>query len=297
MTLIQSYNVSLDLRKVEMNLLYFSQQVTCQVVTQRTFMREEFPKIKHIVMDETENFCGRHGDWYLKAKGITHPKVKGVASETLHHGILWIFLDPFQIHHADVSGLPAPSAQFPRKVIANEIHCAAEIANVIKEEMKRLQENPPSNIAPDMLAMFQEASYEEAMCAQALPGVCEIKANLTLEQIAQYVAEKCHNLFHDGYLPKDIAILYRRGEDRRQYKGMLLRAMAQGTTEVAFSSAADVWSDGIILDSVRQFSGMVRDIVFGLSPECVQSDGTHKLCFASRAIKHLYLLYERKTAF
>nr|XP_006995376.1 protein SLFN14 [Peromyscus maniculatus bairdii] len=273
------------------------QQVTCQVVTQRTFMREEFPKIKHIVMDEAENFCRRHGDWYLKAKSITHPKVKGAAGETLHHGILWLFLDPFQIYHADVSGLPAPSAQFPRKVITNEIHCAMEIANVMKEEMKRLQGNPPSNIAPDVLAMFQEASYQEAMCAQALPGVCEIKANLTLEQIACCVAEKCHSLFHDGYLPQDIAILYRRGEDRGRYKDMLLRAMAQGTAEVSFSSAAGVCSDGIILDSVQQFSGMVRNIVFGLSPENVQSDGAHKLCFASRAIKHLYLLYERKTAF
>ncbi|ERE67492.1 schlafen family member 14-like protein [Cricetulus griseus] len=271
------------------------QQVTCQIVTQRTFMREEFPKIKHIVMDETEDFCRRYDDWYMKAKSITHPKVKGAASENLHHGILWLFLDPFQTHHADVSGLPALSAQFPRKVITNEIHCAVEIANVMKEEMKRIQESPPPNISPDILAMFQEAPYEEAMCAQALPGVCEIKANLTLEQIANYVAEKCHSLFHEGYLPKDIAILYRR-EDRRQYKDVLLRTMVQRTTEVAFSSAADVCSDGIVLDSVQQFSGMVRNIVFGLSPECMQSEGAHKLCFASRAIKHLYLLYSRKTA-
>ncbi|XP_051035957.1 protein SLFN14 isoform X2 [Phodopus roborovskii] len=271
-----------------------SQQVACQVVTQRTFMREEFPKIKHIVMDEIEDFCMRYSDWYMKAKSITHPKVKGAASENIHHGILWLFLDPFQTCYADVSGLPAPSAQFPRKVITNKIHCAVEIANVMKEEMKRIQESPPCNISPDMLAMFQEAPYEEAICAQALPGVCEIKANLTLEQIANYVVEKCHSLFHHGYLPKDIAVLYRR-EDRGRYKDVLL-GMAQGTTEVAFSSAADVCSDGIVLDSVQQFSGMVRNIVFGLSPECMQSEGAHKLCFASRAIKHLYLLYERRAA-
>lgn len=259
-------------------------------------MREEFPKIKHIVVDEPKDFCRRYGDWYMKAKSITHPRAKGAASESLHHGILWLFLDPFQTHPADVSGPPAPSAQFPRKVIT-EIHCAVEIANIIKEEMKRIRENPPSNISPDMLAMFQEAPYEEAMPAQALPGVCEIKANLTLEEMADYVAEKCHSLFHDGYLPTDVAVLYRRREDRGQYKDALLRAMAQGPIEVAFCSAADICSDGIILDSVQQFSGLVRKIVFGLSPEGMQSEGAHKLCFASKAVTHLYLLYERRTAF
>lgn len=259
-------------------------------------MKDEFPKIKHIVIDETERFCGRHGDWYTKAKSITHPKAKGAAREDLHHGILWLFLDPFQILHADVSGLPAPSAQFPRKTISNEIHCAVEIAKVMIDEMKGIQENPPLNVSPDTLAMLREAPCEEAVRAQALPGVCEIRANLTPEQIANFVAEKCRSLFHDGYLPKDIAILYRRKEDRGQYKDVLLRAMARVATEVAFSRAADLCSGGIISDSVQQFSGRARSIVFGLSPESAQSEGAHKLCFASRAIKHLYLLYGR-TAF
>ncbi|KAK7829973.1 hypothetical protein U0070_003428 [Myodes glareolus] len=280
---------------------FVNQQVACQVVTQRTFMREEFPKIKHIVVDVPEDFCRRHGDWYVKAKRITHPRTKGAASESRHHGIFWLFLDPFQTHPADVSGLSAPSAQFPRKAIT-EIHCAVEIANIINEEMKRIRENPPSHISPDMLAVLQEAPYGKAMPAQALPGVCEIKANLTLEEMADYVAGKCHSLFHDGYLPEDVAVLYRSREDggqckdALQYKDALLRAMARRAAEVELCSAADVCSDGVILDSVQRFSGMVRKIVFGLSPEVVQSEGVHKLCFASKAVTHLYLLYGRRTA-
>ncbi|XP_012642741.2 protein SLFN14 [Microcebus murinus] len=277
------------------------QQTTCQAVTRKTFMQGEFLKTKHIVMDETENFCSKYGDWYMKAKNITHPKVRGAGSENLHHGVLWIFLDPFQVHHADVSGLPPPSAQFPRKTITNGIHCALEIAKVMKEEMKRIKENPPSNLSPDTLALFREAAYEEAMCAQALPGVCETKTNLTTEQIANYVAERCHNFFQRGYLPKDIAILCRRGEDRGRYKLALLKAMGlietQGTAEVVFSQATGVCGSRIILDGIQQFSGLERNIVFGISPECAQSEEFPKLCFASRAIKHLYLLYERRVAF
>ncbi|XP_003912675.2 protein SLFN14 [Papio anubis] len=280
---------------------FVTQQTTCQAVTRKTFMQGEFLKIKHIVMDETENFCSKFGNWYVKAKNITHPKAKGAGSEHLHHGVLWLFLDPFQIHHADVSGLPPPSAQFPRKTITGGIHCALEIANVMKEEMKRIKENPPSNISPDTLALFRETAYEEAMSAQGLPGVCETKTNLTTEQIANYVAGKCHSLFQCGYLPKDIAILCRRGEDRGRYKLALLKAMelieTHRASEVVLSQATGVCGSHIVLDSIQQFSGLERTIVFGLSPECDQSEEFHKLCFASRAIKHLYLLYEKRATF
>ncbi|KAM5272640.1 protein SLFN14 [Ctenodactylus gundi] len=276
------------------------QQSPCKAVTRKTFMRGDFPKIQHIVMDETENFCSKYGDWYTKARSITYPKGKRFGSGD-HHGILWLFLDPFQVHHADTNGLPPASAQFPRKAVTNGIHHALEIAKVMKEEMKRIKENPPSSMSPDVLALFQEADYEEAMYAQALPGMYEIKTNLTTEQIASYVAERCHSLFQCGYLPKDVAILCRRGEDRGRYKLALLKAMTfvktHGPTRVVFSQTADIWSDHIILDSVQQFSGLERNIVFGLSPECTQSEEFHKLCFASKAIKHLYLLYEKRVAF
>lgn len=267
-------------------------------MTRKTFMQGEFPKIKHIVMDETENFCSKYGNWYLKARSITHPKVKGVGHEDPHHGILWIFLDPFQVHCEDANGLPPPSAQFPRKTITNGIHCALEIANVMKEEMKMIKANPPSSMSPDTLALFQEASYEEAMFAQALPGVFETKTNLTIENIANYVVERCHSLFQCGYLPKDVAILCKRVEDRGRYELALLTAIKDhGATEVLFSHAIGVGGNHIVLDSIQQFSGLERNIVFGLSPDCSQSEKFHKLCFASRAIKHLYLLYEKGAAF
>ncbi|XP_049717289.1 protein SLFN14 [Elephas maximus indicus] len=276
------------------------QQTTCQAVTRKTFMQGEFLKIKHIVMDETENFCGKYGDWYMKAKNITHPKVRGAGSGNLHHGILWIFLDPFQVYNVDVSGLPPPSAQFPRKTITKGIHCALEIAQFMKEEMKRVKENIPFNMSIDSLALFREDAYEEIMCAQTLPGTCETETNVTKEQIASHVAERCHNLFQRGYLPKDIAILCKRWEDRGCYEPVLLKAMelieTHGATEVVFSQAAGVGGSHIVLDSIQHFSGLERNIVFGISPECALSEKFHKLCFASRAIKHLYLFYEKRAA-
>lgn len=70
-----------------------------------------------------------------------------------------------------------------------------------------------------------------------------------------------------------------------------------GATKITFSQASGVSGSHIILDSIQQFSGLERNIVFGLSPESALSEEVHRLCFASRAIKHLYLLYEKRAAF
>ncbi|XP_049627430.1 protein SLFN14-like [Suncus etruscus] len=280
---------------------YVMEQKICQAVTQRNFMRGEFLKIKHIVIDETENFCNTYGDWYMKARNITCPNVRGIGNEDPHHGILWLFLDPFQVRRADINSLPPPSAQFPRKIITNGVHCALEIAMVMKEEMVRIKNSPQSNLSPDTLALFREALYKEAIHTQAPLGVCETKVNLTIEQIAKHVAERCLDLFQQGYLPKDIAILCRRREDRSRYEPALKGAMEYieipGATYVVFNQAAGVLGPHIILDSIHKFSGLERNIVFGLSPECTLSEELHKLHFASRAIKQLYLLYEKKTGF
>ncbi|XP_075417523.1 protein SLFN14-like [Tenrec ecaudatus] len=279
---------------------FVAQQTTCQAVTRKMFVHGKFPMTKHIVVDETENFCSRYDDWYTKAKNITHPKGKGAGSENLQRGILWIFLDPFQVHNVDVSGLPPPSAQFPRKIVQG-IHCALEIAMVMKEEMKRVQGNPPHHMSPEALALFQEAAFEEAVGAQALLGGCETETGVSEEQIVNSVAERCHGLFQGGYMPNDVAILCKREEDRQRYELALQKAMglteSDGAVTTVFSRASGVGGSHIVLDSLQKFAGLQRNVVFGISPESTLSERCHRLCFASRATKYLYLFYEKRAAF
>ncbi|PNI47347.1 SLFN11 isoform 3, partial [Pan troglodytes] len=43
----------------------------CRAETRKTFLRENFEHIQHIVIDEAQNFRTEDGDWYGKAKSIT----------------------------------------------------------------------------------------------------------------------------------------------------------------------------------------------------------------------------------
>ncbi|XP_043819129.1 protein SLFN14-like [Dromiciops gliroides] len=279
---------------------FVSQQSTCQAETRKMFMRREFPKIKHIVIDEAQNFCSEDGDWYTKAKNITHPKDEEAGRKSLHQGILWLFIDSFQASHMGVSGLPLPSMQYPRKKLTRGIYNALEIAIFMKQEMKKIKENQLGHLPPESLALFREDVYEDAIHAYALPGVCKEERNLTEAELANYVARRCQSLFQNGYSPKDIAILYSRSEDREHYE-LILQTTVESIrthriTGVGFSRASDVLGNAIILDRIQQFSGLERNIVFGIIPVCSGPEVPQNLllCFASKAIRHLYLLYEKK---
>ncbi|XP_074119646.1 protein SLFN14-like isoform X1 [Sminthopsis crassicaudata] len=279
---------------------FVSQQSTCQAETRKTFMRRDFPKIKHIVIDEAQNFHSEGGDWYTKAKNITHPKNEEAGRRNPHQGILWLFIDSFQASHLGVSGLPLSLMQYPRKNLTCEIYNALEIAMIMKQEMKKIKENQHGHLPPESLALFREDMYEDAIHDYTLPGVCEIERDLTEDELTNYVAGRCQSLFQNGYSPKDIAILYSRNEDREHYELILQTTMKSIRThriaEVEFSRASDVLGNSIILDSIQQFSGLERNIVFGLIPVYYGSEVPHNLllCCASKAIKHLYLLYEKK---
>ena len=67
--------------------------------------------------------------------------------------------------------------------------------------------------------------------------VDDTETGLTMEQIVKRVAERCHHLFQCGYLPKDVAILCRKREDRGRYEPALLKAVGlfvtPGATKVS----------------------------------------------------------------
>ncbi|XP_027423282.1 schlafen family member 5 isoform X2 [Zalophus californianus] len=268
---------------------FVSKKNICQAVTRKTFMKNDFQKIQHIIIDEAQNFRIEDGDWYEKAKNITQ-------RENDCPGILWIFLDYFQTSHLSHSGLPALEAQYPREELTRVVRNADPIANYLQEVMQEVKENPPPNIPLGSLDMVRKAKW-----AQGIPGNFEIMEYLDLEEMVVQVAEKCQSLFRNGYSPKDIAVLFSKASEVEKYRDKLLRAMrkrkiSQLSEEsdllVQIKDASDIMANHIVLDSVRRFSGLERNIVFGFNPTAAEPAVFHNLllCLASRAKKHLYIL-------
>ncbi|XP_054449072.1 schlafen family member 11 [Pteronotus mesoamericanus] len=259
----------------------------CHAVTRKTFMSTYFKEIEHIVIDEAQNFRTEDGQWYMKAKAITHERKD-------HLGILWIFLDYFQTTHMDISGLPRLQDQYPREELTRVVRNADPIAKYLQQKMQEVRENPPRNIPPGFLQILSEAEW-----TQGVSGDFEVKY-LNLEQMVDFISEKCQFLLRQGYSHKDIAVLCSTASDIKTYQSKLEIAMREQSFQhpeesllfVQFVNASDVMEDHIVLDSVRRFSGLERNIVFGVNPRAAEPAVFQNLllCLASRARKHLYIL-------
>ncbi|XP_055256934.1 schlafen family member 11 isoform X2 [Moschus berezovskii] len=254
----------------------------CQAVTRKSFMKYNFIHIQHIIIDEAQNFRIEDGDWYRKAKAITQ-------RDTDCPRILWIFLDYFQTSHVECIGLPALSAQYPREELTRVVRNAGQIARYLQCVLQKVRKNPPRNIPHEPLKMCLEAEW-----AQDVQGTLNIKRDLTLNAIVTHVADTCKLLFERGYSPKDVAVLVSTARDVEKYRQELMKAMRKKRI-VCLTYASDLGGDHIVLDSVRRFSGLERNIVFGIHPSTMEPAILYNIlvCLASRANQQLHILWQR----
>ncbi|XP_074869979.1 schlafen family member 13-like isoform X5 [Carettochelys insculpta] len=259
----------------------------CESVTRVAFLKGIYPSVKHIVIDEAQNFRSEDGDWYAKAKCITQGSIHR------EPGVLWIFLDYLQTSHPFPCGLPDPSEQYPQEWLTVGVRNATQIYDTMLREMQTIVRNPQIAIPSDRLSML----LDEATCGHPLPGLCTEEKNLEKEEIATYVADACSRYFRNGYSGKDIAILCNTVNEVKWYRHLLQLKMRRCRLDACFTGADGVLENAIVLDSVRRFSGLERNIVFGINPvplpKQAEISSNLKLCAASRANLQLYLLYER----
>ncbi|XP_004685089.1 PREDICTED: schlafen family member 13 [Condylura cristata] len=267
---------------------FISHKNICQAVTRKTFMKYNFDDILHIIIDEAQNFRTEDGEWYNKAKTITR-------REKDCPGILWIFLDYFQTTHMHYSGLPALSYQNSREELTRMVRNADPIAHYLWQNIEVIRKNPPPSIPRGSLEMLSEATW-----AQDVSGNVKHRTFSDVEKMMVYVAERCQHFFKNGYSPRHIAVLLNKAEVVEEYKEKLVRAMRRSRHQldedahvlVQIKDALHITDNCIVLDSVRRFSGLERNIVFGINPRPIEQAIFHNLllCLASRAKKHLYLL-------
>lgn len=268
----------------------FSRKNICVAVTRKAFMgnNSDFETIQHIIIDEAQNFRDEGGNWYKKAETITQ-------RENDTAGILWTFLDYFQTSHTDVSGLPDIKKQYPRKELTRVVRNAEPIANYLQEILHKVRNYPPPNIPPEFLEILREVKW-----SQGVAGKFEMTEKSNMEEMVSFITEKCHFLLRNGYSFKDIAVICSNASEVQRYKPKLQRAMRKRNFQlneesdqfIRIRDASDITGNHIVVDSVRRFSGLERNIVFGINPEAAETAVYHNLllCLASRARKHLYIL-------
>ncbi|KAM6315538.1 schlafen family member 13-like [Podargus strigoides] len=265
---------------------FVRQKNICQAVTRVAFLKTKFNEVKHIIIDEAQNFQSKEGDWYKKALTLTS------SPDLPEPGFFWIFLDYLQQSHCFPTGLPEARWHDPVESLTKVVRNANKIYSYLKDEMEEIVKHPTLNIPKERL----ETLLSRTTCAEAVQGCLKTKNNLDRNGIAKYVAEHCWRYLKKGYSERDIAILCYRNEEVREYCGILESEM-RSKSNISLGELEGGLEKHVILDSVRRFSGLERSIVFGIIPPYFPFQNeileTVLVCIASRANLNLHLLFEK----
>ncbi|KFP70710.1 Schlafen family member 13, partial [Acanthisitta chloris] len=254
---------------------------TCRAVTRAAFLKGNFPEVKHIVVDEAQNFRCDEGNWYQRAWSM----VKG------RGGVLWVFLDFYQTTYPCACGLER-SEMYPQELLTKVVRNATQICNYMFNLMKNILEAGnipvPCEVLQDLL--------NQAECAHSLPGDCIVEENMESNELAAYVSRQCKSYLEKGYPFGDIAILCGTVSSAEEFRKVLQpelqRQIRKCRVRKVLGLAEDVSKDVIVLDSIRRFSGLERRIVFAIHPYAPQTEIVLSLllCAVSRANTKLHLL-------
>ncbi|XP_034784460.2 schlafen family member 11-like isoform X1 [Acipenser ruthenus] len=267
---------------------FMEKQDISNCVTRLNFMRNDFPEVKHIVVDEAQNFRIEDGDWYQKAESITKNC----------DGVLWIFQDEFQTNHTFKNGLPPITCQDPKVYLTVGVRNGNSIYKLIFNLMKIIKDGCFAKLKGVDMQNHLNKMCDKAKSAHSFEGIIESQTNKSQTEIVDYVITTILKLLMQGICPKDIAILCRTEADQKNYHSCVLRRLMKRREKLNFVSATDVDKNSIVFDSIRRFSGLERNIVFVIDPVShVNQREISKhllLSAASRARTRLYVFYEKK---
>ncbi|XP_029112190.1 schlafen family member 9-like [Scleropages formosus] len=270
------------------NILYICENVPlkkfienlniCQSVTRKTFMRWNFPEVKHVIVDEAQNFRREDGDWYKKAKDMVEQQ----------RGVFWVFLDYFQQSHSLPSGLPLPSKQ-PNKIILREsLRNSVAIHSAVCEVLNRIREAEFTRAQGEEIQKHLEKMTREKHCMHAFQGYFE-ERSVAPQYVHSELISTVKRLLSKGNSPNDIAVLCSTLEE-------VPKICTEFGDKLKHYPCTAETIDGnvIVVDSVRRFSGLERNIIILINPSIHpfhQNRAFHFLVSAmSRARTQLYVL-------
>lgn len=199
------------------------------MVCRQTFIRSEFPDVRHVVMDEVHNYEQQVGteSWFHKARNLVRQH------DPDKPGYLWFFTDKCQTNHTFTTGIPHKTQQKPqfrlKKVIRNS-------RNIFNHSKRYVTED---NVA-DFLEMGHDFEGE---------GVDTIPYSESETSQVNVLDETYKKLLKNGYTEGDITILFNKKD------------CIPPDLPFTFKTATENSSESLVVSTVLKYSGLERPVV------------------------------------
>ena len=239
-------------------LAIYSKLGICECRTRKAFMEESrvegsFLQIRHVILDEIQNFQAKDGDWLGKARALVKQHSERESSHDDYAsdngicqkdgpGYLWCFIDKAQrISNKSETGIPQLLPQTFRltKVIRNSKRIFERAKEFLDTRTWRydnlVRSKTQVTIGHDFEGEKSEVEYSEGQRIACLNKVLE-------------------SLLKEGYSKGDIAVLCLT----EPLEGNELKQLQEFTLTVNAERNDD---DNIVLSTVREYGGLERPIV------------------------------------
>lgn len=192
-------------------------------------MTNEFPEVKHVIMDEVQNFRDEDGYWLQKARRLVRAPSDDPDKDP---GYLWLFIDNSQLNHTLGTGIPNKNQQIPNFRLKKVIRNSKRIYDYSKIF---LTDKAGSKIVLGHDFRGDEVKHETYSGGQQSQLSC-------LRRVLK-------SLFTEGYSEGDIAVLYGKGD------------CIPSDLPVEVVSAERNNSGYLVVSTLRMYSGLERPAV------------------------------------
>ncbi|KAG5263475.1 hypothetical protein AALO_G00265240 [Alosa alosa] len=224
---------------------FMREQNICQCETRVKFLDKhtDFSAVKHIIVDEAQNFRVEEGEsnWYEKAL-----KLRGA------DGMFWVFLDYYQKCHDFPDGLPPLSNQH-QVILCKVVRNSANVLKAMQCQMHRIMKGPQSEVTQHLKNINSERALHHSF-----QGSCTTK-EVAPDKVVKCVTKILERLLDKGHTAGDIAVLFSTQEQLTEEKDKL-------TTQFPLFRSVEKISQKVMVDSVCRFSGLERNIVILVNP-------------------------------
>lgn len=205
-------------------------------------MQDKFPEARHVIMDEAHNY--RQPDprqsWHQKGRQIVRQH------DWENPGYLWIFTDEEQRDHSFRTGMPPENMQQPEFRLKFVIRNSGKI---FRYTLKRRGQQG-SKIKDDLF-IGHDFEGEKVSLRHYIS---------TKESQLAVLTETVSGLLHEGYRPRDLAVLFSKGD--------LIPSNLSFGSDCRIGTAKENSSCELVVSSVNKYSGLDRPVVVLVDLEC-----------------------------
>ena len=252
-------------------------------------MEEKFPQIRHVILDEVQNFQAKDGDWLTKARALVKQHIKresthddyasgeteqdnsgtnsvvgldpeGSICQNDVPGYLWCFMDKNQGICKSQTGIPDPLPQ--TFILTKVIRNAKRIFDHAEPFLDWLRGNSDTKYNEGTYKnhykiALKYSSFRETgksvTIGHDFDGELSVEEYSEGERIARLI-EVLESLLKEGYSQGDIAVLC----FTKPLEGYELGQLQEFTLTVDAERNDD---DNIVLSTVREYGGLERPVV------------------------------------